>query len=251
MKTNRITGLIAARMGSSRFKGKTLADLGDTPMIEFMIKRVLLSKYVDDIVIATGKGQENDILERWCSNQNIKCFRGDDDDVLGRLYAASSEFNLETIVELLGDNPFVHSSIIDGCIKLFHESNCDYVATLTNEYPLAAKNLPRFPIGVRVQVFNHTVLETCHNLTSHPDHREHATSFIAENPDIFKSKFLTASGNFASHHKPEITFAVNRPENLKMLNGILQLLPAKRNFDVSDALMVLELNPSLLKLMGN
>ena len=64
MKTNRITGLIAARMGSSRFKGKTLADLGDTPMIEFMIKRVLLSKYVDDIVIATGKGQENDILER-------------------------------------------------------------------------------------------------------------------------------------------------------------------------------------------
>ena len=251
MKTNKITGLIAARMGSSRFRGKTLADLGDIPMIEFMIKRVLLSKYVDDIVIATGKGKENDILEKWCSIQNIKCFRGADEDVLGRLYAASVEFNLETIVELLGDNPFVHSSLIDGCIKLFHESNCDYVATLTNEYPLAEKNLPRFPIGVRVQVFNHAVLETCHNLTSHPDHREHATSFIAENPDIFKSQFLTASGDFASHHKPEITFAVNRPENLKMLNGILQLLPAKSNFDVSDALIALESNPSLLKLMGN
>ena len=170
MKTNKITGLIAARMGSSRSRGKTLADLGDMPMIEFMIKRVLLSQYVDDIVIATGKGQENDILERWCSNQNIKCFRGDDDDVLGRLYAASKEFNLETIVELLGDNPFVHSSLIDGCINLFHASNCDYVATLTNEYPLAAKNLPRFPIGVRVQVFQHTVLETCYSLTRHPDH---------------------------------------------------------------------------------
>ena len=41
MKDTRLTAVIAARMNSSRFPGKTLEDLCGVPMLEFQIDRIL------------------------------------------------------------------------------------------------------------------------------------------------------------------------------------------------------------------
>tara|TARA_B100001248_G_C27264307_1_gene399966 strand:- start:60 stop:821 length:762 start_codon:yes stop_codon:yes gene_type:complete len=246
------TVLIAARMGSSRFRGKTLANICGVPMLERLINRIKMSKYIDQIVVATAIESVDDILQSWCERNNIRCFRGSECNVLGRLLDAANKYNANHIVEVLGDNPLVHSDIIDSCVELYLKGNYDYVATLTNEYQKVDKSLKRFPVGVRAQVFNLNVLKKCSQIARNDFDREHPSTLISSNPDLFKTGFITAVNEYANCNKPNITFAVNKPNNLIFIEKIFSTcLKNNKNFSVAEAIHVLEENPDWFKLMGN
>ena len=252
MENKNIKVLIAARMGSSRFPGKTLSQLNGSPMIARLIDRIKQSKNYSGIVIATTKNPEDDPLQAWCEENNIECFRGSSDDVLGRLYNAAKYHNINTIIEILGDNPLVHSSLIDSCLDIFFNGEYDYVATLTKEYPKALKTLKMFPIGVRVQVMKFETLKRCEKEATLPKYREHATSYIAENPDKFKTGFLDASGKYQYCSRPELTFAVNLRKNFQLISNIDSYCSKKKeNFNIEDAINAYDLHPEWWDLMGN
>lgn len=244
-------GLIAARMGSSRFAGKTLSGLHGAPMLGRLVERLRVSDNVGRIVLATTELAEDDKLANWCVEAQIDCFRGSSDDVLGRLLAAAETFEAGVIVEVLGDNPLIHSAMIDAAVDLYSLSQADYVATVTDEYPNADPGLKRFPIGVRVQVMPITTLRRCAELAQTESEREHATSYIVGNPQIFSSAFVEASGKFADCHRPELTFAVNHRENLDLIRGIFdRCYDEDRNFSVADAIKAFDADKALHSLMG-
>ncbi len=247
-----VSALIAARMGSSRFPGKTLEGLYGKPMLHQMLDRVNQSKLIEQVVLATTTNQEDNPLEEWADKMGILCYRGSSNDVLGRLKGAVDKFGLSTIVELLGDNPLVHSDIIDASIKKYKKGKFDYLATVTNEYKLAKSSLKKFPIGVRVQVFSANTIDKCENLAKGENYREHATSFIADNPQIFNTGFLEASGKFLKCNRPELTFAVNHRGNLDMIRVIYEnCYENNPNFSLDSVIEVLDLNPDLFSLMGD
>lgn len=253
MENNKkITALIAARMGSSRLPGKTLMDLHGKPMIYRLIERVKASKNINEIVIATTDLKEDGAIEEWCKNNSIGCYRGSASDVLGRLTKAAESFDCAIVVEILGDNPLVHSSQIDAALEKYYAGDYDYVATLTNEYPNAASSMKRFPIGVRVQVMPIETMQKCSELAVEARHREHATSFIAENPDIFKSGFLEAKNKFSDCEYPLFTFAVNNERNLRLVNNIYKKCYHRdSNFSLQEAIDVFNKEQSFVELMGN
>jgi spore coat polysaccharide biosynthesis protein SpsF len=247
-----VTALIAARMGSSRFEAKTLADLHGLPMLNRQIERIRKSDYIDSVVVATTDLPADQQIEDWCKLNDVGCYRGSAKDVLGRLACAARTFNMTNIVEVLGDNPLVHADMIDAAVKLYFEKNVDYVATLTNEYPKAAEGLKKFPIGIRVQVFSITTLVRCSELAKHDCHREHATSYIAENPNLFSTVFVEAVEHFSTCNRPELTFAVNLPKNLELIRFIYKKsYDNNNNFTVQDAIRLFDSTPALKLLMGN
>lgn len=245
------SALIAARMGSSRFPGKTLTDLHGKPMLERMVERVRACERISDIMLATTDLEEDDRLESWAGSIGIKCFRGSADDVLLRLRTAAEAGQMQTIVEMLGDNPLVHSDLIDSALDLFKTGSFDYVATVTNEYPNADPVLARFPIGVRVQVFSMETLLRCDRMATAPENREHATSFIAEHPELFRTGFVEATGSFADLCRPELTFAVNHRENLDLIRRIYDACyETDPNFDLANAIRAFDARPEIHQLMG-
>lgn len=240
--------VIAARMASTRRPGKALADLCGKPMIERLSERILCSDQVDQIILATTTLNSDNELEEWAISKGYQVFRGSSDDVLGRLNEATKYYNLEKIIEILGDNPLIHSDMINEAIKLQESTNCDYVATLTNEYPKADKILKRFPIGVRVQVLTSETLEKCESMAKEQRHREHATSFIAENPEIFNTQFIEAKDNL---NRPELNFAVNKDTHLQMIRKIfLYGLEIDPNFTLDKAIEYVDANDNLVSIMG-
>lgn len=245
------SALIAARMGSSRFPGKSLAHLYGKPMLERMVERIRQTSRVSRVVLATTDLEEDDPLVRWAESMDVGCFRGSDSDVLGRLQGAAEAFEMEVIVEMLGDNPLVHSDLIEATLERFAQGGLDYVATLTNEYPKAPVHMKRFPIGVRVQVFGIDTIRRCAKLATAPENREHATSFIAMHPEIFHTAFVEAGGAFAEMNRPELTFAVNHPGNLELIRTIFERChDTDQNFSVSTAIATYDADPCLAVLMG-
>jgi len=244
--------IIAARMGSTRLPGKSLSEIQGTPMIEQLVRRVRHSDIVGPIILATTVSREDDVLVRWATNLGLGCYRGSVFDVLGRLASAVEHFELNYFIEILGDNPLVHHSLIDASWALFKSLSVDYVATLTNEYPGVPSSFRRFPIGVRVQIMRREAILKCNELAVDESHREHATTFIAENPEIFPRAFVEAKNEFEYLNRPDLNFAVNTERNLLLVKKIFRDLGGKQiNFSLDQVVNYLSKNRDLLALMGN
>ena len=61
----RVVASIEARMGSSRFPGKMLADLNGKPVIERLVNRLKQCSLLDDIILATTVETKDDDLVVW------------------------------------------------------------------------------------------------------------------------------------------------------------------------------------------
>ncbi len=238
-------------MGSSRLPGKTMMPIFGKPMIERMIERVRYSRYIYEIVIATTELTDDDILAAFANQISVGCFRGPAEDVLGRINATVAANDIDLVVELLGDNPLVHSDLIDDVMDFYHAGQCDYAASVTTEYPQAGPEVKKFPIGIRVQVFPRSVLERCEELARDPSHREHSTNYIYEHPERFSLGHFEAKGKWAKLNRPELTFAVNYQKNVDLVSRIFErCYPAEPNFGLPAVIRAFDADPALRALMG-
>lgn len=102
-----------------------------------------------------------------------------------------------------------------------------------------------------MQVIARAALFKCAELAKSAESREHATSYIAAHPEIFRSEFLEAGGEFADCHRPSLTFAVNYRENLELIRALFERCSAgSKNFSVAQAIRAFDSAPELRRLMG-
>ncbi len=245
--------IIAARMGSSRLPGKTLMKIEGREMLGMIIDRVKKSNYVGEIILATTELKEDDKLAGWAKSEGIFCFRGESFDMLKRLSDTVKYIGADSFIEVLGDNPLIDSSIIDATCKEFVKNKYDYVSILTKEYPKFCKsNSHIFPIGLRAQVINSKTIFEANKLAHTPINREHATTYIIDNPKKFRIGLIEAENVFRDLNKPDYTFAVNVRANLEMIKMIVRKLnKITQNWDLKDVIKLTTNNQNILSLMGN
>ena len=82
----KVTAIVQARVGSTRLRSKIFEKIGDLPAISLLLKRLELSKKIDEIIIATTDEDEDDQIVNYCKKNGYKFFRGHRDNVLERFY---------------------------------------------------------------------------------------------------------------------------------------------------------------------
>ena len=112
-----VAAIIQARMGSTRLPGKVLEDLNGKPLLANIIERLKECSTVDDIIVATTVSQVDDELARWCTCNDIKCYRGDELNVLKRYYDAATYIKADVVVRITADDPFKDPRVIDSVVK--------------------------------------------------------------------------------------------------------------------------------------
>lgn len=235
------TAILVARMGSSRFPGKSMQPILGKPMVERMVERISKARSVDRLLLATTDRAEDDALASLAARLGIGCHRGSAVDVLGRIRGAAQSAGAQTVVELLGDNPLVHADLIDEVVAFYRAGLFDYAASATTEYPQADNEVRKFPIGIRVQVYSRQTLERCAEFATEPADREHATMYIIRHPERFRIGLFEARGRWSGLNRPEMTFAVNLPDDLRRVSRIFELCwPQNPNFTLQSALKAAE-----------
>ena len=107
----KITAIIPARMGSSRFPGKPLARICGYTMIEHVFRRVRLAQTLSEVVVATCDREIAEEVERFggcavmTSNKHERC--------TDRTQEAADTVGGDIIVNVQGDEPFVTPEMID------------------------------------------------------------------------------------------------------------------------------------------
>ena len=201
--------IIQARMGSTRLPGKTLMKVGGIPMLEYEIKRVLQSKYVDKIVVATTANKEDNAIEAFCKRAGVDCFRGSADDVLGRYYECASRYpQYQNIVRITGDCPLIDPFVIDRVIAHFLDCKVDYASNVLKE---------TFPDGMDVEIFTKVALVEAQHKAALSSEREHVTLYIRKRKK-FKKTNVPAEHNF-SHFR----LTLDRSEDFGFNTAVLPM----------------------------
>ena len=140
---------IEARMTSTRLPGKVMSKINGIPILEILISRIKKAKNVSNILIATTTNDIDNQIEDLANACDVKCFRGSEEDVLGRLSAALKKTSEEYVIQLTGDNPLIDPAIIDFMANFFKENNFDFI---TNNGFMNMKDRD-VPLGMDVSIF--------------------------------------------------------------------------------------------------
>ncbi len=206
-----VLGVIQARMGSSRLPSKMMLELCGKPLLEHIFDRMKLSKKIDRLILATSDTPTDDVLEDLAAKNNIDCFRGSEDDVLDRFVQAMKKYNPEHVVRICADNPLIDPAEVDKIIEHHIKADADYsfnhIPCMNNEYP----------DGIGADVFRAKVLETVHQVTAEPRHREHIDEYIWDHLDKFKVETLKADDSIA---RPDIRLDVDTQADFDFIRSI-------------------------------
>ena len=91
----KVVGIIEARMGSTRLPGKVMLPFGEEPALKLLLKRVRSAEKLDEVIVATTDQPQDDAIEQLADSLGVDCFRGSEDDVLGRVVGALKAFDIQ------------------------------------------------------------------------------------------------------------------------------------------------------------
>lgn len=200
--------IIAARMGSKRFPGKVLAPIGGIPVLKLIERRLSSSQKLEDIIIATSDLQQDDIIEQFCDEENIKCFRGSENDVLRRYVLAAEGPTDRRIVRITADCPFVSGDTLDPVLEQC-ELNPDCALVTTK---------PDYPRGIDYEIVPFSVLGEIDKRATEPSDREHIFNFIYRKPHEFKILRLPCPETLAMANRE---FLLDTPDDLSSIEKAL------------------------------
>ena len=170
-KLGRTGIVVASRFDSSRLPGKAMFNFAGHSLIGFVLSRLKTSLLSDVLILATSDQVIDDVVASEAKKYGVKVYRGSLNDVLGRYSGAAREFQLDTVIRLTGDNPFVNGEYVDN----FSKQIVGVTDTIYTTRPLC-------PRGLNVQILSADMLFWLDkkNDLSHA-HREHVTSWFYTN----------------------------------------------------------------------
>lgn len=229
----KVVAIVQARMGSTRFPNKVMQPIEGIPMIGILLDRLLLSKKIDQVVVATSVDSKNDSLVSFLDQKGISYFRGNENDVLDRYYQAASLNKADVIIRITGDCPLVDSRLVDEVIELFFSKTYDYVSNI---------DPPSFPDGLDIEVFSFSALEKTHRLAIKAFDREHVTPFLRESKEFFKTN-LTFFKDYSSQR-----WTVDEKYDLDVILNIFGHFAPRIDFSWKEVISLYESNPEIFQL---
>lgn len=232
----RINAIIQARCGSTRFPNKIFADIDGKPLLYHVVNRLKFSELINDIIIATTVNPKDDVIEKWCDDEQVYCFRGSENDVLNRYFCAAISYPSDIIVRVTADDPFKEPAVIDLVIRKLIEEQLDLV---TNNFP------PSYPEGLDCEAFTFAALKQMEEASYDEFEREHVTQYIYHNTAKFRIGNIMCPRQLSSYR-----WTIDTLEDLQMVNAIYSQRKDKTNgiLLMDEILKILDQHPEIVNM---
>lgn len=163
-----IVTIVQCRFGSSRLKGKALRPLAGRPMLDHVLERSIAIGF--PVVLATSVNRHDNAVAKLGAKAGVTVFRGDEQDVLGRIAEAAADVEARVVIRVTGDCPLLAPDVARDVLRLYL---CAGVGIASNDTANSG-----WPDGLDVEVFQAADLyEAAERSTDQAD-REHVTTYI-------------------------------------------------------------------------
>ncbi len=222
----RNTGIIIqARQGSTRFPGKVLKDFyNDQSILEVLINKFKKSHKNLPLILVTTQNKEDDAIEQLGKKHNVPVYRGSTENVLSRFIEAAEKHNIDNIIRVCADNPFLDTRHLDYLIRELEKGNYDYVSYQTPDgTPSIQSHLGLFTEAVRLEA-----LKKVAEKTKNPLYLEHVTNYIYQYPEEFKVNLLELPSYFRDTENIRLT--IDTPEDFELSKEIYKELRLRNTY---------------------
>ncbi|RIV39682.1 cytidylyltransferase domain-containing protein [Micromonospora radicis] len=175
--SDRIVGIVQARMGSSRLPGKVLRPLAGRSVLGRVVRAAQDSGVLTDLVVATSTDVGDDPVVAECDRLGVAWHRGPVDDVLARFVGALDAHPADAVMRFTADCPLLDPEIVTLVAAVYAAvPGLDYASTSIG------RTLPR---GLDVEIIRADALRTVDRLAA-DHHRVHVTSYAYTHPELFR-----------------------------------------------------------------
>lgn len=236
--------IIQARMGSTRLPGKILKPFyGGKTLLETLLENLHKVKGVK-VIVATSVNENNDQLETFLRERNELVYRGSENDVLDRFIKTAEENNVEGIVRICSDNPFMDWQGVAKLVEKAKTSDADYIGFRINEKPSILTHFGFWgeyvTLNALKRVYSTTDLGT-------PDH-EHVTFHVYKHPEEYKCEWI--AGPDFLEGRDDIRLTIDTPDDLQNALKVYSDLKAKNdNFTLKDVVEYLDAHEEIKQSM--
>ncbi|MFH1877223.1 MAG: glycosyltransferase family protein [Candidatus Omnitrophota bacterium] len=234
--------IVEARMRASRLPGKVLMPGCGKAMLHHMVERLRWIPEISGVIIATTVNGNDDCIAAFAKELGVKCFRGSEEDVLGRVVKAAEYFGTDVIVEITGDDPLIAPEVASQVIRAYLEKEGE-VDFVTNEQVFTS------PLGFNTRAFSSRLLNEVEKKAGHPMDREHVVNYIRQRPREFRIFNIEAEGVY---RRPDIRLTLDTMEDYRVIKAVFEALyPVKPAFDGRDIITFLDSNPEISAMNRN
>ena len=123
-----VVGIIPARYGSTRLAAKALADILGKPMIQHIYERTKEASVLDEVIVAT----DDERIKKAVSDFGGKAVLTSKEHTSGteRLTEVVFDLDVKVIVNIQGDEPLIHPSMINDVAYALLENKEMVMSTL-------------------------------------------------------------------------------------------------------------------------
>ena len=213
------------------------------PMLYHVIKQVKVSKFIDDVIVATTTSSADKRIVKFCVDNDIRYFRGSEKDVLDRYYKCAKKFQCDPVVRISSDCPMIDPRVITEVINKFLKNSYDYVC---NNFEWKngkwVDSLCNFPDGMVIEISSFKTLEKAWKNAKKQSEREHVFPYVVSNPQIFKISNVKHRTNLSY-----IRCTVDKKADLKFVREIYKRISKRKKvIHIKDILKIVNDEPSLL-----
>lgn len=225
------TIFLTVRTASSRLPKKALLKIDHKPLIKFLIDRIRTCKNVKKIIVCTTILESDDNLVQFLKNDNVEVFRGDNKDILNRLYVAAKKYRVNQFVVVEGDDVFCEPLLIDKTCKKLSENKYDF---------LYWENLPLgvSPLGIKTKK-----LEKLIRVKKTKNTETGWGKFIIDSGFFNIGKLRTRNKKWI---RPDIRLSVDYPQDFELIKKIYENLSSQ--FSLTNIIELLDKNPEWQKI---
>ena len=225
--------LLIGRLKSTRLPKKLLLDIKGKPIISHLLDRLKLAKKVDKIIICTSTLEQDKPLCKIAKDNRVECFFGDPDDVLVRMLDAANHYNLDYILTITADCPFVDPNYADAIVDTFLETNADLIRQF---------DLPHgvFSYGIKIEALKKIV-----KIKDSTDTEVWGRYFT--DTGLFNVLDFKIENEF--HKRPNLRMTLDYPEDWNFFKYIFNALYKKGNiFSLDEILNFIDANPDIINI---
>lgn len=212
--------IIQARTGSTRLPEKMISRFyGEMTLLGVILEKlkVIADEFSIPVIVATTDNHRDDRIERIAFDMNCLVFRGSENDVLDRFIKAADEYQIEKIIRVCGDNPFLISDEIRYLIQKFKDEDLDYLSFKVNGKPSILTHF-----GLWTEAVKKSALKKITELTKDKFYHEHVTNYLYSNEEFFKIDWILRNDDkFA---RSDVRLTIDTKEDFELVSGIYRNL---------------------------
>ncbi len=208
---------IPARYAATRFPGKLMQKLGDKTIIRHTYDNTVATLLFDEVIVVTDS---EIIFNEIIQNEGYAIMsKQPHESGSDRIAEVVTDIDVDIVVNVQGDEPFVKKSLLEGLLKAFENDDNEEIKVASLMYPIVNEEIINNPNHVKVVVdtnsnallFSRSVIPFQRDKNITPNYYKHIGIYA------FRKKALMAFTTW----KPTPLEKIEKLEQLRYLeNGV-------------------------------